>query len=168
MIIKKENWFEAKILEELDLIWETYKLDKGKQNKNWVFCKRKRLSCYDYDRLVERTKELSSPNPVMDIIFDTIWMDREQCFPIYKREKWHRALKWEALLWEPFYDVRHRCRLYWDNWVDHTIDYIYSGYPPIVTRMFCNDMKNGDWENLLVYYIKKRYANKKTSQMRGS
>ena len=151
------RWFEDMVFKELTDIWETY--------KGWpkpiIGLKRKAVHkvrpCYDYDALVERTKSDNNSNPIMHLICQTLWIESERYYPIYKRKKnIKRSKKWMAYLSDAFYDRTLKRWDYMFNIIDHDKDEIFCWYPPIVTRLYCNDITDNDWNNVLVLLIKKR------------
>ena len=162
---KMTRWFDEMVFKELDDIWETYSI-KSRPIINW---KRKAMHkvwpCYNYDALVERTKTDDSSNPIMHLIYQTLSLEYETYYPIYKRKKniKIRAKKWLAFLCDAYYNKNLKNWEYTDNIIDHTKDEIFCWYPPIVTRLYCNDITDNDWNNVLVSLIKRRHANKKTS-----
>jgi predicted MPP superfamily phosphohydrolase len=99
----------------------------------------------------------------MHLICETLWLKSEY-YPIYKRKKnIKHSKKWLAYISDAFYNRSIKRWDYADNIINHDKDEIFCWYPPIVTRLYCNNITDNNWNNILVSLIKKRHANKKTS-----
>ena len=148
----KDRTFEKEVFKELDLVWKTY-LNK------WVWIK----------------------HPLMDIILRTIWKTHYRYYPIYTRENtWYRQRTKDTRWPETYYDKVNHVRDYAWNKIDFGLDKVVWWYPPILTWLFVERPHNERHWDLLIYLIKKRYANKengssetvnwgtKTKSIRGS
>lgn len=113
----------------------------------------------------EATSKTLDSNPLMRIILDTIWKDSYRYYPIYTRKnKWYRKDNNEDMLWlKTYYDTVNCVWDYANNKVDFAVDEVVWWYPPILTWLFVErPTSTRNWD-LLIYFIKKRYASKTCS-----
>lgn len=169
---KTDQTFEKKVFQELDLVRKTYLNNPIGIKKVWVRRARepKLIHIYwDRDFLDELEKTLDS-NPLMHIILETIGKLELRYYPIYSRtHKWYRRrnLKSSWEIWT-YYDRLNRVRDYENNQIDFNLDTVVWWYPPIVTWLFTERPTSSKHWDLLIYFIKKRYASKEINSTETS
>lgn len=135
--------------------------------KPWVRRERspKVIHIYWWDEFFEEVSKTLDSNPLMHIILKAIGREELRYYPIYSRNnKWYRVTPQKAARWIwTYYDRLNRVRDYEDNKIDFFLDKVVGWYPPILTWLFCERPQNSKHWDLLIYLIKKRYANKKSN-----
>lgn len=162
----KDRTFEKEVFKELDLVWKTYLNTWVWVKYSWVRRARtpKLIHIYWWESFFRALENSLDSNPLMDIILRTIWKTQYRYFPIYARKNsWYRAVKEESRWPCTFYDKVNRVRDYAWNKIDFGLDRVVWWYPPILTWLFVERPHNERHWDLLIYLIKKRYANKTCS-----
>lgn len=160
----KDHTFQKDVFKELDLVWKTY-LNIGRWIKQkWVRRPRqpKLIHIYWGEEFFKAAEKSLDSNPLMRIILDTIDKKDYRYYPIYSRKnKWYRKTREPDMfeLWT-YYDTVNHVWDYADNQVDFWVDEIVWWYPPILTWLFVERPSNNSHWDLLIYFIKKRYASK--------
>lgn len=154
-------------MQELDLVRKTY-LHRS------VWIKRlgvrrtrtpKLIHIYWGQEFFDTLEKTLDSNPLMRIILDTIGEPELRYYPIYSRSRtWYRRWRnqWTWEVWT-YYDMLNRVWDYEWNKIDMSLDKVVGWYPPILTWLFCERPTNSKHWDLLIYFIKKRYANKKSN-----
>lgn len=161
----KSHAFESDVFKELDLVWKTYLQTPRWFKRVWVrrWREPKLIHIYWWDEFFEAVSKSLDCNPLMRIIIDTIddWYFRY--YPIYSRtNKKYRTTERKDVRWVwTYYDRVWRVWVYEDNKVDFALDDVVWWYPPILTWMFVERPSSKVNWDLLIYFIKKWYANKK-------
>lgn len=160
----KDRTFEKEVFKELDLVWKTY-LNVGRGIKMiWVRRERmpKLIHIYWWQDFFEAVWKTLDSNPLMSIILDTIDKSDYRYYPIYSRKnKWYRKeSNGDMFELNTYYDKVNHVWDYANNKVDFALDEVVWWYPPILTWLFVERPSNTKHWDLLIYFIKRRYASK--------
>jgi len=163
-MLKQEHSFENLVFQELDLVRKTYLRRSAWIKKIWIRRARtpKLIHIYGWKDFFEALEKTLDSNPLMRIILDTIDIKGLRYYPIYSRSRtWYRR-KVNASTREiwTYYDRLNRVRDYENNTIDMSLDRVVGWYPPILTWLFCERPSSDKHWDLLIYFIKRRYASK--------
>ena len=156
--------FDKIVFDELDLVYEVYSIHfRNISSKDKRTYQRKRIYSLDIEEFSAFLNDWfnTEANPLMQIISEVTWEDIDY-LPIYTRRG--ARIKNSDSKWT-YYNPWIAAYSYENNRVDPLIDTVYWGYPPMLTWLFMNRPKNKYWKDILIHYIKRRYANKKDSAL---
>ena len=122
----------------------------------------KLIHIYGWQDFFEAVWKTLDSNPLMSIILDTIDKSDYRYYPIYSRKnKWYRKeSNGDMFELNTYYDKVNHVWDYANNKVDFALDEVVWWYPPILTWLFVERPSNTKHWDLLIYFIKRRYASK--------
>jgi len=166
-MLKKGHEFDTLVFNELDLVRKTYLNVPNGIKRFWSRKNRrpKLIHIYGWEDFLKALEKSIDSNPLMRIILDTIGEPDLRYFPIYSRNnQWYRRRS-SKTTWDiwTYYDRVNRVRDYENNKIDFFLDKVVGWYPPILSWLYTERPTTNDKWDLLIYFIRKRYANKKIS-----
>lgn len=160
--------FDELIFKELDQVWNTYLIRKHEKYETGRRIRQaKHIKIYWWEKFLNYMSKTDKSNPLMDLILDELKLYWKAYLPLYKRVR-HRWYKTAWLDFHTRFNIVENVWDYADNIIDHTLDELIWGYPPILSWMLVEKPTSKNWENLLQFYIKKRYASKKNGDSETS
>lgn len=163
-MLKQEHSFENQVMQELNLVRKTYLHRPIGIKKTGERRKRepKLLHIYWGKEFYDELEKTLDSNPLMRIILDTIGRPEDRYYPIYTRSRtWYRRKRISSSrAIGTYYDSLNRVWDYEWNTIDISLDKVVGWYPPILTWLFHERPTSEKHWDLLIYFIKKRYANK--------
>ena len=171
-MLKQEHALTNQVMKELDMVRKTYLHKSVWVKKLWVRRERqpKLIHIYGWKEFFDELEKTLDSNPLMRIILDTIGKPELRYYPIYSRSRtWYRRIRvGSSREVGTYYDWLNRVWDYEWNKIDLSLDKVVGWYPPILTWLFHERPTSKKHWDLLIYFIKKRYASKEINSTETS